>query len=73
MKKQTLNSTQTYDNGASDADDKYLVSLDAFDTGEVNVTRYGSALDVCLVVERTGIPAFVAPCSSSSSGTKSVV
>ncbi len=54
IRKQTLNSTQVYDNGTSADDDKYVLTVDGFDTAEMNLGRYGKPLDVTLVLDRSG-------------------
>ena len=54
IRKAELNSTQVYDNGVSTADDNYVLTVDGFDTAEINLGRYGKPLDVTLVLDRSG-------------------
>ncbi len=54
VRKETLNSTQTYNNGASTEDDKYVLTVDGFDTAELNLGGYGTPLDVAIVMDRSG-------------------
>ena len=52
--KKVLNSEQTYSNGKSTEDDKYVLTVDGFDTAEASLSRYGSALDISIIVDRSG-------------------
>lgn len=45
--------TQVYDNGASDSDDKYKLTVNAIDLNKLNLSRYGSPVDVSIVVDRS--------------------
>ncbi len=54
IRKADLNSTQVYDNGVSTADDNYVLTVDGFDTAEINLGRYGKPLDITLVLDRSG-------------------
>lgn len=54
IRKQVLNSVQTYTNGVSTEDDKYVLTVDGFDTAEMNLGGYGTPLDVAIVMDRSG-------------------
>ncbi len=54
IRKQTLNSTQTYNNGSSTEDDKYVLEVDGFDTAEMNLGGYGTPLDIAIILDRSG-------------------
>ena len=54
IRKATLGSEQKYDNGASKDDDKYVLTVDGFDTAEMNLGGYGTPLDVAIVLDRSG-------------------
>ncbi|MBR4308554.1 MAG: hypothetical protein IKT58_03060, partial [Oscillospiraceae bacterium] len=54
IRKADLDSKQEYDNGESTTDDKYVLTIDGFDTAEMNLGGYGTPLDVCIVMDRSG-------------------
>jgi len=54
IRKETLNSKQTYSNGTSTEDDKYVLTCDGFDTAEMDLGKYGTPLDVTIVLDRSG-------------------
>lgn len=46
--------TQVYDNGVSADDDKYKLTVNAVDLAKMNLSRYGTPMDIALVVDRSG-------------------
>ena len=54
IRKETPNSTQEYDNGYSTDDDKYTLTVDAFNTAEMDLGNMGTPLDIAILLDRSG-------------------
>ncbi|MBR6825466.1 MAG: hypothetical protein IKM59_02855, partial [Oscillospiraceae bacterium] len=53
IRKETLRSYQEPDNGVSTEDDDYKITVDCFDTAEVDIGKVSTPLDITLVVDRS--------------------
>ena len=67
IRKEDLKSTQTYNNGASTEDDKYVLTVDGFDTAEMTAGGHGTPLDICIILDRSGSQAELVTNNKASS------
>ncbi len=65
IRKQTLSSTQVADNGVSTDDDKYTLTIDGFDTAEMELGSYGKPIDLSIVLDRSGSMADIVASSTT--------